>query len=47
MQLEKFADTKEGFKGLIHPEMIQKEFPNVLNKNGQESTFEVREYSFI
>lgn len=37
--LEQFCDQEEVFAEVLHPEFQQKEFPNLLNKSGQESDF--------
>ncbi len=36
-RLEAFAAELPDFEGILHPEMVQREYPNTLNKNGQES----------
>jgi len=38
--LEAFSDERSAFERILHREFRQKEFPNILNKNGQESDFE-------
>lgn len=35
--LETFSDSQTSFDEILHPEFQQREYPNVLNKNGQLS----------
>ena len=38
--LETFTTEPSAFREVAHPELIQKEFPNLLNKSGQESNLQ-------
>jgi hypothetical protein len=38
--LENFSTDIDSFKKILHPRFKQKEFPNALSKNGQESNFD-------
>lgn len=38
--LENFSTDIASFKEILHPQFKQKEFPNALSKNGQESNFD-------
>lgn len=38
--LKKFVTDSKDFAKVLHPDFSQRQFPNVLNKNGQESNFE-------
>lgn len=37
--LESFSANSADFEPFVHPEMVQEEFPNSLNRNGQRSDF--------
>ena len=37
--LERFSDSMTEFSEVLDPHFEQKEYPNILNKNGQESDF--------
>lgn len=38
--LETFSSDQTGFKSVLHPELVQTEYPNLINKAGQERGLE-------